>query len=139
MPDLSRITAYLAFNGNCREAMQFYKECLGGRLLLQSMEQSPLGKRMPSGMKKHILHAVLKGNAFTIFGTDVLPEEGRLQGNNIMMAFMCSNKKQLHALCKKLSGNETPAQRMSLDDQSMVEVKDKYGNCWLLYCKAEAA
>jgi PhnB protein len=114
--------------------MQFYKKCLGGRLLLQSMEQSPFGKRMPVEMKNHILHAVLKGNDFVIFGTDVLSEEGRLQGNNVMMAFKCGNKMQLHSLCKKLSGNEKSAQRMFLQDQSMAEVKDKYGNYWLLYC-----
>jgi PhnB protein len=134
MPDSSRITAYLVFNGNCREAMQFYKKCLGGRLFLQTMEQSPSGKSMPAKLKKHVLHAVLKGDRFMIFGTDVVPDEGRLTGSNIMMAFMCSSKKQLHSLCKKLSGQKKPVQRIPLPNQSIMEVKDKYDNCWLLYC-----
>ena len=28
---MTRINAYLHFAGNCREAMTFYQECLGGR------------------------------------------------------------------------------------------------------------
>lgn len=28
----TRINPYLNFNGNCREAMTFYRDCLGGRV-----------------------------------------------------------------------------------------------------------
>jgi PhnB protein len=34
-----QIYPYLAFNGNYREAMTFYKECIGGELL-QKMKQT---------------------------------------------------------------------------------------------------
>ena len=29
---MKQMIPYLAFNGNCREAMEFCKECLGGEL-----------------------------------------------------------------------------------------------------------
>jgi PhnB protein len=133
MPGPSRITAYLTFNGNCREAMRFYKKCFGGELLVQVMEQSPLGKTMPAKMKKVILHAELKVGEFTIYASDILPEEGKQEGNNIMLALKCSNKKQVDLLFKKLSP-DIKAARNFTGNGSMTEVKDKYGNCWLLYC-----
>ena len=30
---MTHINAYLNFNGNCREAMTFYAECLGGEAI----------------------------------------------------------------------------------------------------------
>ncbi len=28
---MATLSAYLMFNGNCKEAMEFYKSCLGGK------------------------------------------------------------------------------------------------------------
>jgi PhnB protein len=39
---MTQINAYLTLNGNCREAMTFYKECLGGELTMQAVEDSPI-------------------------------------------------------------------------------------------------
>ncbi len=34
---MTQIHSYLTFSGNCREAMTFYRECLGGILMLQTV------------------------------------------------------------------------------------------------------
>jgi PhnB protein len=34
---MTEINPYLNFNGSCREAMNFYKECLGGELTLMAV------------------------------------------------------------------------------------------------------
>jgi PhnB protein len=54
---MTQINSYLTFNGNCREAMNFYKDCLGGELNLQTIAESPLADKMPAQMKECILHA----------------------------------------------------------------------------------
>ncbi|MEJ0101299.1 MAG: hypothetical protein WDO19_01540 [Bacteroidota bacterium] len=41
------IISYLTFNGNCREAMIFYKECLGGELSLTVAGESPVANQVP--------------------------------------------------------------------------------------------
>ena len=56
---MTQINAYLTFSGNCREAMNFYKSCLGGELTLQTIGESPLGDKMPPQMKDSILHSTL--------------------------------------------------------------------------------
>ena len=54
---MTQINAYLTFSGNCREAMNFYKDSLGGELTLQTISESPLADKMPAQMKDCILHA----------------------------------------------------------------------------------
>jgi PhnB protein len=49
---MTQINSYLTFNGNCREAMNFYKDCLGGELNLQTIAESPLADKMPAQMKE---------------------------------------------------------------------------------------
>ena len=48
---MTTIITYLTFNGNCREAMTFYKECLGGELHFQTVGVSPHSSKMPKKMK----------------------------------------------------------------------------------------
>jgi PhnB protein len=48
---------YLNFNGQCREAMAFYQQCLGGELILQKVSESPMSAQMPPGMESNILHS----------------------------------------------------------------------------------
>ena len=54
-----QIQSYLTFNGNCREAMNFYQRCLGGELAFQTVGESPLSDHMPAQMKDCILHSTL--------------------------------------------------------------------------------
>lgn len=52
--------AYLAFNGNCREAMQFYARALEGQIeAMLSQGESPMAGQMPPESKDSIMHACL--------------------------------------------------------------------------------
>jgi PhnB protein len=46
---------FLAFEGNCREAMTFYKECFQGELFLMPFSDAP-GGFSPSEPPDRILH-----------------------------------------------------------------------------------
>ncbi len=46
-----KLHSYLTFNGNCREAMTFYSDCLEGELTFQTIGESPLSNNMPQKMK----------------------------------------------------------------------------------------
>ncbi|MEO5944596.1 MAG: VOC family protein, partial [Ferruginibacter sp.] len=62
------IYSYLTFNGNCREAMQFYKKCLGGELSFETVGEWDLSEKMPAQMKKCIVQATLYSKGFTLMG-----------------------------------------------------------------------
>ncbi len=44
---MTQLFPYLRFNGNCREAMNFYKSCLGGELILQTVANRPSRRKCP--------------------------------------------------------------------------------------------
>lgn len=73
---MKKITPYLSFNGQCRDAMEFYRECLGGELHLQTVGDSPLSDTMPEAMKNTIVHALLRIRDLEIMGSDLAGDHG---------------------------------------------------------------
>ncbi len=50
--------------------MTFYKDCLGGELTMQAVGESPMADQVPPEMHKHILHASLIQDGFTLLGSE---------------------------------------------------------------------
>ncbi|MGN6213092.1 VOC family protein [Parafilimonas sp.] len=131
---MKTIYSYLSFNGNCREAMVFYKKCLGGELSLQTIGESPLSETMPAKMKKCILHAVLSNKEFVLMGTDMVSESGLLKGNAVSLVLTCSSEKEIRECYKKLSqgGEQTHPLENTFWNALFGGLTDKYGNTWIL-------
>jgi len=53
---MAQLNPYLKFNGNCRQALEFYRSVLGGQLSLQPIGDSPAAGQFPPAMKNSILH-----------------------------------------------------------------------------------
>ncbi|MEO6136088.1 MAG: VOC family protein [Ginsengibacter sp.] len=131
---MTQISSYLTFHGNCREAMTFYKECLGGELTFQTIDQSPLSEKMPAQMKECIVHSTLiKGNLI-IMATDCVGEEGLVKGNAVSLCLICSSEKEINECYKKLSqgGQQTHHLEDTFWGAIFGCLTDKYGNLWLL-------
>lgn len=81
-----RLTPYLLFNGNCRDAMEFYCSCLGGELELTKVKNSGAKGEMTVYQQEKVLNAHLKGGAMEIQASDWLrPDEARVLGNTVCM------------------------------------------------------
>ena len=104
---MAQLNTYLTFNGNCREGMGFYKNCLGGNLLFQTIGQSPLADKMTRQMK----------------------------GNAVSLMLDCSTEKEINDCFKKLSvgGKADHPLEMSFWGALFGGLTDKYGNHWLLH------
>jgi PhnB protein len=129
-----QLFSYLTFNGNCREAMKFYQECLGGELLLQTIGESPLAEKLPRKMKACILHSTLTSGPLVLMGTDLLPRSGLLKGNAVSLSLNCSSEKELRSCYKKLSsgGLATDLLKDTYWGAVFGGLTDKFGNHWLL-------
>src|SRR5215204_4657315 len=100
---MKRINSYLTFNGNCRDAMSFYKDCLGGELTLQTIGESPLAEQMPEQMKNCILHSTLTNDTLVLFGSDMVPASGLIRGNAMSLSLDCSGEVELRDCYQRLS------------------------------------
>jgi PhnB protein len=131
---MPRINSYLTFNGNCREAMTFYKDCLGGELVFQTVGDSPLSEKMPKKMKDCILHATLTKDEMILMGSDMVHESGLVKGNTVSLSINCENEKEIKAFYKRLSkgGNADHPLEDTFWGALFGGLTDKFGNHWLL-------
>jgi PhnB protein len=129
------INSYLTFNGNCREAMSFYQECLGGELFFQKIGESPLADKMPAQMKESILHSTLTRGELLLMGSDMVSEKGLLKGNTVSLMLNCSSEEEIKNAYTKLAegGEMTHPLEVSFWGALFGDLTDKYGNHWLLH------
>lgn len=98
------LNPYLTFEGNCREAMTFYKDCLGGELTMQTVGESPACKDMPSENQEKIMHAALmKNGTVLLMASDDLGPEKVVRGNNISLSLQCTSDEEINSLFPKLA------------------------------------
>lgn len=131
---MTKINSYLTFNGNCREAMTYYKECLGGKLELQTIGESPMADQMPIKMKDCILHSTLTTDGFVIMGSDMTPETGLLKGNAVSLMLNCSSERDIRITFGKLSDGGTVKHPLENTFWGALfgDLTDKFGNNWIL-------
>ncbi len=134
---MHQIIAYLTFMGNCREAMTFYHQCLGGKLHLQTVGETPMGENLPQWMKDCILHASLTKKGIALMATDMVEEAGLLRGNSVSLMLECSSEAEIRDYYKKLSekGNQTYPLETTAEGALFGGVTDQYGTQWLFQYK----
>ena len=140
---MTQIQSYLTFSGNCREAMAFYKECLGGELTLQTVGESPMADQMIMGehagqmipqMKQSILHSTLTNGGIVLMATDMVSKEGLIKGNSVSLMLNCSSEDEIKDYYAKLSvgGEATHPLENTFWGAVFGALTDKFGNHWLL-------
>lgn len=135
----SGLFSYLSFNGNCREAMLFYQQCIGGQLFFQTIGESPLSGKIPKKMKDCILHGRLTKGGMVLLGTD-MTDEPLVKGNAVSLMLTCISEKQLRAYYHKLAeGGETAHPPATTQAGGLMGgLRDKFGNHWLLHFAGKA-
>lgn len=125
---------YLTFSGNCREAMTFYKACLGGELTIQSVGESALSEKMPKQMKDCVLHATLSKNGMVLMASDMVSEKGLIKGNNIAVTLNCQTEEEVKACYAKLSAGGVANHPLQTNFGAALfgDLTDKFGNHWIL-------
>lgn len=133
---MNQLISYLTFNGNCREAMSFYKNCLGGELEFQTIGDSPMAERMPESLKGYILHSTLRSGAMTLMGSDMVGEQGLVQGNTVSVLIECQDEVEIYQLYQSLAagGQATHPIEQTFWGALFGGLTDRFGNNWLLHC-----
>jgi len=68
------MNVHLTFAGQCREALEFYRQLLGGDLTLLTYGESPAADQVGPDWKDKIVHATLSLGDRTLAGADLPPE-----------------------------------------------------------------
>lgn len=136
---MTQINAYLNFNGNCREAMNFYKDCLGGDLFLQTVGESPMAAQCAAGMQDQIMHAHLAGDGFVLMASDRL-KGSHQPGNNFSLTINCDSEEQIQSLFTKLADGGQVSQPLQKQFWGALfgMLTDRFGTPWMLNYEEKA-
>lgn len=133
---MNALNPYLNFKGNCRQAMTFYKKCLGGELELMTFGDAP-GQAPAGGEKDKIMHAHLKKGEVVLMASDCPPGVPLSTGNNVSLSLACENVKEQEQIFTMLAegGKITlPLQDMFWGARFGM-VTDQFGIHWMLNCE----
>ncbi len=129
----TQINAYLNFNGNCKEAMAFYQECLGGVLQSITMGESPMADQLPPEKKDHIMHSNLtREGVLLLMASDGMGSS--VEGTNVVLSLNCSSEEEANTFFSKLSegGKITHPLKVEFWGALFGQLTDKFGIHWML-------
>jgi PhnB protein len=129
---MKELTAYLNFDGNAREAMEFYKTCLGAKLDIMTFGDSPM--QAPPGSEKRVMHARLTNGSLTLMASDTMPGMPFQQGTNFSLTIECDTPQEVDKLFAALSagGKVTMPVQETFWASRFGMLTDKFGVNWML-------
>jgi PhnB protein len=134
---MAKLNPFIRFNdGKCREAMNFYKECLGGgELEFMTVKGSPMEKDMPADKQDLIMHSTLSKDGWMLIGSDMMRDKATM-GDHVGISLDCADESEAKSAFDRLSeGGEV---FMPLELQFWGAwfglVTDKYGVEWMVNC-----
>ena len=65
-----QLEPYIFFYGRCEEALEFYKNAIGGSYELNRNEDSPMADKVAPDFRRKIMHASFKGPGFSFMASD---------------------------------------------------------------------
>ena len=131
-----KVQPYLAFRGDCKNALQFYKSVLGGTIVNEQTYDN-VDIDLPNNYRDKLQHAELKGSGFHIMAYDAAPDTPLTNGTNINMSIDLDSKEEAEEVFNQLSNSgkvHTPFQEMSWD-ACYGRCSDQYNISWMVNYK----
>ncbi|GAA4431298.1 VOC family protein [Actinokineospora soli] len=128
----SRLNPYISFNGDARQAMEFYREVFGGTLRVNTFGE--YGVDDPDKADQ-VMHAMLESdNGFTLMAADTPPGMAHNPGDNIAISLSGDDGDELRGYWAKLSEGadvQTPLEKQMWGDE-FGACTDRFGISWMV-------
>lgn len=128
------VQAYLAFNGNCQEALNYYAELFDAQIQnRQTYEEKKID--VPSSYRNKLQHAELKGKGVHFMAYDASPDTPINHGNQIHMSVDLDKVSDAQELFEQLSqGGQVHHNFREREWGHFGRCTDKYGINWMVNC-----
>jgi PhnB protein len=128
----SRLNPYITFDGNARQAMEFYKEVFGGELVVNTFGE--FGQADSPDADK-VMHGQLEtAGGFTLMASDPPPGSEYNPGTNMSVSLSGDDGDELRGYWEKLSAGGTvtvPLEKQMWGDE-FGSCIDRFGVSWLV-------
>lgn len=145
---MTKIHAYLNFNGNCEEAFEFYKKVFQkesmGLLRFGDMPEDP-NFSIPEPERHKIMHTAIQLNPHTmLMGSDCIEGFGHqlTHGNNTYIMLDTETAAEAQRLYAELT-TQAKSIEMALGEQAWAELyasfQDRFGVWWMIHFEGNKA
>ncbi len=129
---MAKLNPYLRFNGNCREAMEFYRDCLGGELKIMTAADSTMASQLPAEMKNNVMHSTLEKEGMVIMASDNMGQGRIIKGNMIALSITSTSKEEIEKYFSRLSEGGSKIQPIQQTFFGWYgDFKDRFGVNWM--------
>ncbi|MCM3038696.1 VOC family protein [Paenibacillus motobuensis] len=136
------VDVYLYFNGNCREAVEYYAQVFETeKPQIMAYGDNPPNPEysLPEEAKNLVMHSRLNINGSNVMFSDVFPGSPFTVGNNIGLAYVSKDINQIKQLFNKLKDGGSV--KMELQEtfwsKCYGNLTDKFGIEWQLSHESE--
>ena len=129
-----RFIPYLNFNGDCREAFDFYAGAFRGTVTMRvTFGESAVAKDMPPQTHDQVMHTELETAHGSLMGTDVPPHAGSGDGVvNVVVTTPAEAERVFNALGEGGKVQMPIAETFWAHRFGMLT--DRYGKAWMVNC-----
>jgi PhnB protein len=128
----SRLNPYISFDGNARQAMEFYQDVFGGDLAVNTFAEFG-AEDAPEA--DHIMHSQLEtSSGFTLMGADQGPGQEYNPGNTMAVSLSGTDAEELRGYWKQLSADgavAVPLEEQMWGDEFGICI-DQFGVSWMV-------
>lgn len=127
-----QITPYIEFNGNCEEAMNFYKNIFGGELTIKTYEESP--EEISDVMRNKVMNSHLIFNEIEIMASDIINDSEAISETSITLVLEYDDLEEAENIFNKLSEESTSnlSFKYSFWGTKFGTFRDKFGIKWMI-------
>lgn len=130
-----QINTYLSFNGQCKSAMAFYAECLGGKIDTFTYGESPMAEQTPPELRDKVMHSQLTVGNAVLMGADAPPEMLK-QPQGFTVNINVDTTAEAERIFNALAQGATVT--MPLDETFWAlrcgALTDRFGTPWMINC-----
>lgn len=135
------VDVYLNFNGNTREAVEYYAEVFGTeKPQIMTFGEAPQHPdyQLPVEAKDLVMHARITVDGSNIMFSDCYPGTEYIQGNNVNLALVTKDRDLIITAFNKLKEGGTVTMELQETFWSPLygQVRDKFGVEWLFSYEA---
>lgn len=130
------IDVYLNFNGNTREAVEYYAEVFGTEtpqiMTFGEVPENPEFK-LPEEAKNLVMHTRLNINGSNVMFSDTFPGSPFIEGNNVHLSYISEDIEEIRSIFNKLSDGGKVGMELQETFWSKCygSLTDKFGIHWM--------
>lgn len=138
----TRATPFLLFDGECAEAMAFYRDCIGGELTITPLRDTPMRAAFPESMHGRVINAHLEAPGVAISAADWMATDfAPLRGNMSAISIMGTADARFRDVFAALKDGDNNTRLQELHEMPFGlygQFYDRYGVQWIFVGSVES-